>query len=150
MGAIPRRWWVSSAQQPSLMYQIPAGTGAPRTTGPSVAVSARPILSWAGTGGVPPGGSTAPVTTCSMVAGTAVRCGKVTSTQATSVAPGAIVTEAFPGPGSVTPSAGAPTASGVRSTRPVVPGTRADVAASCSSTVSTRKGTGAELVRTSS
>ena len=64
------------------MYQIPGGTGAPRTTGPSVAVSVRPIRSSAGTGG-PFGGRTAPVTTCSMVVGTADRWGNTTSTQAT-------------------------------------------------------------------
>src|SRR4051812_32871044 len=131
------------------MYQTPGGTGAPRTTGPPVAVSARPIRTRAGTG-EPVGGTAAPLTTWSMVAGTADACGKTTSTQATHVEAGGMVTEVVPAPGSVVPSLSAPTPGGVRSTRPVVPGTSAWVAASCISTPSTRNGTAVTLVRTSS
>src|SRR5436190_20462496 len=91
-GSKPRRWWVSSAQQPSLTYQVPVGTGAPTTIGPSVAGSMRPSRNWIGAGGAF-GGRTAPLTTCSIVAGTAERCGKKTSTQATYGVGGAIGTE---------------------------------------------------------
>ena len=131
------------------MYQVPAGTGAPTTTGPSVAGSVRPSRIWTGAGGAF-GARTAPLTTCSIVAGTAERSGNTTSTQAMYVVVGAIVTDVLPAPGSLTPSASVPTWSGVRSTRPVVPGTSAEVAASCSSIRSTRTGAGATLVRTSS
>src|SRR6478672_518918 len=131
------------------MYQIPGGTGDPRTTGPSVAVSVRPIRISAGTGG-PLGGTTAPVTMCSMVVGTAERCGNTTSTHAMLVVPAGIVAETLPAPGSVVPSASVPPASGVMSTRAVVLGTNADVAASCSSILSTWNGIGAAFVRTCS
>src|SRR6478609_5487481 len=61
-----------------------------------------------------------------------------------------MVAEVLPAPGSVVPSASVPPASGVMSTRPVVFGTSADVAASCSSILSTWNGIGAAFVRTSS
>jgi hypothetical protein len=131
------------------MYQVPAGTGAPTTTGPSVARSVRPSRIRTGAAGAF-GARTAPLTTCSIVSGTAERCGNTTSTHAMYVVVGEIVTEVVPAPRSLTPSASVPTRSGVTSTRPVVLGTNAEVAASCSSIRSTRTGAGATLVRTSS
>src|SRR4029453_4772465 len=101
--------------------------------------SVRPSRIWTRAGGAS-GGRTAPLTTCSIVAGTAERCGNMTSTQAMYVVVGAMVTEVLRAPGSLTPSASVPTPSGVRSARPVVPGTGAEVVASCNSIRSTRTG----------
>ena len=55
------------------------------------------------------GATTAPVTTCSIVAGTAERCANTTSAHAMYVVVGAIVAEVFPARTSLTPSTGVPT-----------------------------------------
>src|SRR5919107_351033 len=68
MGASPRRWWVSSAQQPSLMYQSPAPTGQESTGAVCFATSTVPTTNSACTGAAP-GGWIDPTTRCSSRSG---------------------------------------------------------------------------------
>ena len=88
MGASPRRWWVSSAQQPSLMYQSPAPTGQESTGAVCFATSTVPTTNSACTGAAP-GGWIAPTTRCSSRSGGGPPSGTVTSSQTTDVLDGA-------------------------------------------------------------
>jgi hypothetical protein len=89
MGASPRRWWVSSAQQPSLMYQSPAPTGQESTGAVCFATSTVPTTNSACTGAAP-GGWIDPTTRCSSRSGGGPPLGTVTSNQTTEVLDGAM------------------------------------------------------------
>src|SRR5262245_37276833 len=83
MGARPRRWWVSSAQQPSLMYQSPTPTGHDSTGAVCLATST--VLTTNSTGVALPGVCSEPATRCSSLAGTGAPSGTVTSSHTTDV-----------------------------------------------------------------
>src|SRR6476619_4553478 len=87
-GARPRRWWVSSAQQPSLMYQSPAPTGQDSTGAVPLATST--VLTTNSAAAVLPSGRwMAPATRCSSRWGAAAPVGSVTSSQTIDVLDGA-------------------------------------------------------------
>src|SRR4051812_36529639 len=67
IGARPRRWWVSSAQQPSLAYHGPPCSGGPSTGAAAVLVATRPTTD--STVESPPGRGITIDTRCTSAAG---------------------------------------------------------------------------------
>ena len=149
MGARPRRWWVSSAQHPSLMYQSPAPTGQDSTGAALFATST--VLTTNSAGAVVPSGRwRVPATRCSSRSGTAAPSGSVTSSQTTEVLDGAMGAAAAGGGTSASRLVWMSWVTSAPSVAPVTDWITACVAASRMSTRWSVNGSGRALVRVSS
>src|SRR4051794_4138941 len=149
MGASPRRWWVSSAQQPSLMYQSPAPTGHDSTGAVPFATSTVLTTNSAGAG-APWGRWIVPATKCSSRSGTAAPSGSVTSSQTTDVLDGAMGATVVGGGTSASRLVWMSWVRSAPSVAPVTDWITAWVVASRMSTRSSWNGSGRAFVRASS